>query len=193
VAEPYFDRRYDMVGVDVSEEYLREFNQIFRADVVQANGIALPFGSDNFDLVSFTDILEHLHHPFLGLSEAQRVLRAGGVIILTTPNHCSYPLSSINPLLFVERAVSLYCDRVLPPRNVLTHWMGLNFYHTEFSKAEITRLMEAAGFEILNLETEFPTRERLNKILKRFPVLRLMGTEFVITGKKKEVGAEVFQ
>ena len=187
ISKPYFDKGYDMIGVDVSEEYLEQFNEIFNADVIQANGIALPFGNNNFDLVNFTDILEHLHHPLLGLSEAQRVLKVEGVIILTTPNHCAFPLfRCLNPLIFFEKAISLHYDRILPPRNILTHWMGLNFYHTEFSKDEITRLVKAAGFEILSFETGPPDRDKLNRISKKFPALRFMGSEFVIIGKKKQ-------
>ena len=186
VSRPYFDKGYDMIGVDISEEYLAEFSRVFSTDVVQTNTMALPFGSNNFDLVSFTDIVEHLHHPLLGLIEAQRVLRAGGVIILTTNNHCAGSFECINPFVFLERVIGLHYDWILPPRNMVERWMNFNFYHTEFSKNEITRLMRAAGFEILSLETYFIKQAKLNKTLKRLPALRLMGTEFMIVGRKKQ-------
>lgn len=186
VSKPYFIKGYDMMGVDISEEYLEQFSQIFNTGVVQANSMALPFKSDNFDLINFTDLLEHLHHPLLGLIEAQRVLGEGGVIILTTNNHCAGSFRCINPFVFLEKVISLYYDAILPPRNMLARWMNFSFYHTEFSKREITALIRAAGFEILSFETQFIYRDRLNKIIKRLPVLWFMGTEFMIIGRKQQ-------
>ena len=183
-SEPYFDRGYDVVGLDVGEEYLIHYNKMFSADVVQANGIALTFMNNNFDLVNFTDILEHLHDPFLGLKEAQRVLRSNGIIILTTPNRSVFYPTQINPLILVEKIIGLYYDRILPPRSILAQWMGIDFYHTEFSKKEVTRLVESAGFEIVRLETESFHREKLNMIWKKLPFLKFMCYEFMIVGKK---------
>ena len=34
VSEPYFNKGYNMIGVDISEEYLKQFSQIFNTDVV---------------------------------------------------------------------------------------------------------------------------------------------------------------
>lgn len=102
VSKPYFDKGFDTIGVDISEEYLKQFNQIFNFDVVQANSMALPFRTKSFDLINFTDIVEHLHNPLFGLSEAQRVLKEGGLIFLTTNNHCAVTPRCLNPLVFVE-------------------------------------------------------------------------------------------
>lgn len=184
VSKPYFDKGYDMIGADISEEYLEQFNRIFDTDVVQVNSMALPFRSNSFDLMNFTDIVEHLHHPLLGLSEAQRVLNEGGVIIMTTNNQCVFVRRCINPLIFAEKALSLYHDGVLPPRKILGSWMDFNFYHTEFSKNGITGLLKAAGFEILSFETQFPNEYLLNILINKLPVLKSMGGEFIITGLK---------
>lgn len=187
VSEPYFNKGYNMIGVDISEEYLKQFSQIFNTDVVQANSMALPFRSNNFDLINFTDVVEHLHHPLIGLSEAQRVLKTGGVIILLTPNHCAFSLRCINPLVFVEKITSLYYDNILPPRVIIERWMDFNFYHTEFSKNEITKLIKAAGFEILSFETQFShsNMDKINKLFKKLPALKFMCGSFMIIGKKK--------
>ena len=46
----------------------------------------LPFGSQSFDLVWCTEVIEHLYKPKYLLDEIERVLKPGGVAILTTPN-----------------------------------------------------------------------------------------------------------
>jgi len=187
VSTPYFDRGYNMIGVDINEEYLKQFNQIFNTDVAQVNSMALPFRSNQFDLINFTDLIEHLHHPLLGLREAQRVLKKDGVIILTTNNHCEVTFRCLNPLIFIEKVVSLYCVGTMSTRNIIGKWLDFNFYHTEFTKYEIIKLMNAANFKIISLETQFPHRHKLNKIFKKLPILKHMCSEFVIIGKKTAV------
>ena len=75
VSKPYFDRKINMTGVDVQEGSLKDFKRIFDASVVLANALALPFKGSVYDIINYTDIIEHLHHPFLGLLEARRVLK----------------------------------------------------------------------------------------------------------------------
>jgi SAM-dependent methyltransferase len=47
----------------------------------------IPFNDSHFDAVLFTEVIEHLHRdPFQPLDEIFRVLKPGGVLIVTTPN-----------------------------------------------------------------------------------------------------------
>ncbi|MFC5345675.1 class I SAM-dependent methyltransferase [Brevundimonas staleyi] len=50
-----------------------------------ADAHALPFGSETFDVVVMTEVLEHLHSPELAIKEVTRVLGDSGVLILTVP------------------------------------------------------------------------------------------------------------
>jgi len=59
-----------------------------------ADAHALPFASASFDLVFSYAVLEHLHSPWIALSEVRRILRPGGWFIGTVsqgePFHQSY-------------------------------------------------------------------------------------------------------
>lgn len=44
----------------------------------------LPFENEKFDNVLCTEVLEHLHSPELAISEMRRVLKRGGILILST-------------------------------------------------------------------------------------------------------------
>ncbi|RPH65105.1 MAG: methyltransferase domain-containing protein [Myxococcaceae bacterium] len=48
-----------------------------------------------FDLVLFTEIIEHMHSPSGALTAIWRALKAGGFLIMTTPN-AEYVLSSLD-------------------------------------------------------------------------------------------------
>ncbi len=71
------------VGVDLLPEARRLLGDAFReADLAGA----LPFADSDFDCVVSTEGIEHLENPFHFLREVGRVLRPGGVLVLTTPN-----------------------------------------------------------------------------------------------------------
>lgn len=46
----------------------------------------LPFTDNSFDLVTCTEVIEHLEHYRQTLREIHRVLRPGGTLVITTPN-----------------------------------------------------------------------------------------------------------
>ncbi|MFA6525930.1 MAG: class I SAM-dependent methyltransferase [Candidatus Buchananbacteria bacterium] len=44
----------------------------------------LPFEDGKFDIILCTEILEHLHSPQIAIKEMERVLKPGGLLLLTT-------------------------------------------------------------------------------------------------------------
>jgi len=185
ISIPFFDRDYDMIGLDVCEDYVLEYCKLFQASAVQANAMALPFANDSFDIVNFCDVLEHLHHPFLGLCEVNRVLKTGGLVILSTNCRCRLSRECANPLILLERLISVYFDGVLGPRDMLRGFGDMEFYHLNFSKREIVELLESSGFEVLEFYTYLSKRRILTKVLSRVPVLRFMGDAIVVTCRKR--------
>jgi len=75
---------FQYVGIDYSNP---------QADIL-ADAHAIPFRSNTFDCVLSYAVLEHLHNPFIAISEIARVLKPGGVYIGTVsqgePFHDSY-------------------------------------------------------------------------------------------------------
>jgi len=57
-----------------------------KVDVVNLNTEKLPYSDASFDLVTCTEVLEHLEHYRETLREVLRVLRMNGTLVLTTPN-----------------------------------------------------------------------------------------------------------
>lgn len=99
----------DVVGCDIAEEPLRRARAAHPSldlRLVEAEG-PLPFEDADFDLVWAGETIEHVLDTSTWLSELRRVLRSGGLILLSTPDH---GLLSRLRLALSERAFAGHFD-----------------------------------------------------------------------------------
>jgi ubiquinone/menaquinone biosynthesis C-methylase UbiE len=57
-----------------------------RMNVVDLNDGELPYPDQHFDLITFTEVAEHLENYRAVVREIYRILKPGGVVVITTPN-----------------------------------------------------------------------------------------------------------
>jgi SAM-dependent methyltransferase len=95
--------------------------------LLQADARSLPFGSD-FDLVGAFDVLEHIEDDVNALSELRRVVRPGGGILVTVPQH-----------QWLWSAADDYAQ-----------------HQRRYSRSELVSRVEAAGFQV-RMVTSFVT------------------------------------
>lgn len=69
----------------VSVDYPNVNHPAEQADVY-GNGLDLPFADQSFDTVLCTQVIEHVPEPARLLAEIARVLRPGGLLLLTAPH-----------------------------------------------------------------------------------------------------------
>jgi SAM-dependent methyltransferase len=137
-------------GVDAVRSYVKEFAASGEAQL--ANASALPYDAGVFDVVNFTDILEHLFDPLRGLREAARVLKKNGHLVLETPNRSC--LRRRDPLSWLEYFLGRLRPGLLRPRLITARWAGDVLFHTEFSRRELALLLKHAGLTPLKFATE---------------------------------------
>ncbi|MDQ6952487.1 MAG: methyltransferase domain-containing protein [Mariprofundaceae bacterium] len=73
------------VGVDLDYDLALKAHQDQGLSVVQANGQKLPFSDEKFDVVVTFQVIEHVWNVSDYLHEIARVLRPGGVLLVSTP------------------------------------------------------------------------------------------------------------
>lgn len=115
-------------------------------DIFNAELDRWPYEDGRFEGVLICEVIEHLiRDPMWLLFEANRVLRPGGWLLITTPNCASYR-SLERALLKLEnpQVFSRYnsADPAEPP------------HVREYSVPELHRALEAAGFAVIGTETE---------------------------------------
>lgn len=145
-------------------------DQRLTTSFVRGDGEHLPFGDATVDVVIFTEVIEHLLRPELAVWEIARVLKPGGVLVMTTNNASEMPLRFplSDPLAFAEKALGFRHDRLISHRpwvwpepvsaivlddQPTPAWVP----HTWHKQAETRRMFSAAGLQTVQASTfEFP-------------------------------------
>ncbi|HVT19843.1 MAG TPA: methyltransferase domain-containing protein, partial [Mycobacteriales bacterium] len=132
-------------------------------------GERLPFADASVDVVIFTEVIEHLLRPELAVWEIARVLKPGGVLVMTTNNASEMPLRFplSDPFAYLEKAVGFTHDKVIshrpwiwpePVSAELVDGAGAAWVpHTWHKQAETRRMFTAAGLDTITASSfEFP-------------------------------------
>jgi SAM-dependent methyltransferase len=138
------DRGWTGVGLEPSEFASAWARDHLGVDVRTAGLDAIPAG-ERFDAVVMADVIEHLTAPAAALTRIRGALPASGVLALALPDAGSA----------LARAMGRRWWSVLP-----THVQY-------FTRASLTRLLEASGYEVLEITTApkaFSVRYYLGRI-----------------------------
>jgi len=86
-----------VVGVDISEEVCAHARFKYGLDTRVGRAETIPLPSGSLDAVVSFETIEHIERPESFLSEAARVLRPRGLLIISTPNQAVYGSAYANP------------------------------------------------------------------------------------------------
>ena len=107
-------------GVDVEPMALDFCRERGHTDVIEASGTELPFMDACFDAVVALDVFEHIDDDCKAMEEAFRVLKPGGVAVITVPAYQG---------LWSRHDVALH-------------------HHRRYTLGLLTQRLEAAGFTV---------------------------------------------
>ncbi|HEY7045821.1 MAG TPA: class I SAM-dependent methyltransferase [Jatrophihabitantaceae bacterium] len=176
----------EVIGLDYDAATVRHAASRYAGPTfLRANLAALPVRDDAIDVVAGLQVIEHVwDHPQF-VHECRRVLRPGGVLLLTTPNRVTFS----------------------PGRDTPT-----NPFHThEYTAAELTELLSRSGFaaEVRSLHAGPRLRELDAKYGGSFTdaqlagpperwsaglaqdVVGVTGTDFVVTAEEPDAALDL--
>ena len=199
--EPLRSRGFRIVGIDYSEKMLgfaqRQFAVLDGVHFCRADAESLPFASASFDQVVCLGVFEYLSTYDRCLEEIRRVLRPGGVVIISVPtrvslDHLSYRICSVTAIP-LWRAVKKLIGKPTSGQPIGQRWNrcipwqvpellrqhGLNPERRAYS-----------GFLLFPLGELWPAFQfRLFEWMERFSESRFLGptlSQYVVRARKTE-------
>src|SRR4030042_6405078 len=139
----------EIVGCDIDSNALASARKNLKGKNIRLikNDLmkGLPFKNNFFDKIIMSEVLEHLPDDLKGLREAKRVLKRGGKLVVSVPNH-NYP--------FLWDPVNWIIENFFGTHIKKGFWAGIWNQHLRLYKPkEIKIIIEKAGFEIKNIES----------------------------------------
>jgi ubiquinone/menaquinone biosynthesis C-methylase UbiE len=146
LANELMRRGYQAWGVDFSQGMVRYAREHYAADRFQVGDIErIPFPDNTFDGIVCLGVMEYLSNDEPALREMWRVLKPGGVAVITTP-------SALCPFYYFDRAL-LHVRILLRPlirlvRKPLTASQDLpTVTHRKYFRGRWVKLMRSVGLE----------------------------------------------
>lgn len=129
--------RTQFVGLDVSREHVRWLAYRRKKEnrrnilAVVGDAIRLPFKDNTFDIVTCTEMLEHIYDPKKAIDEIARVLKRRGRALFSTPSKLAWSFWSkifYLPCHFLRKKNSFIpYDYPLTPNQFIKHLKSENF------------------------------------------------------------------
>ncbi|MEH6547852.1 MAG: class I SAM-dependent methyltransferase, partial [Sneathiella sp.] len=138
---------FKVTGIDIAPERYKDSIDALQLDVTKCDveNNRLPFPDNSFDAVIFNELFEHLRiNPILTLSEALRVLRMGGIFMMSTPNLRS--LHGIKNFIFKNRSYS--CAGDIYNEYMKLEKLGHMGHVREYTTNEIRDFLQHIGFRV---------------------------------------------
>lgn len=148
----------DVVGADPHPGYLAQLRRALPGLATVQVGDRLPFPDATFDSVTLLDVLEHTADERVTLAQVHRVLRPGGLLVLSVPGRHVFSVLDPDNAKFrfprVHRAVysarfgaEVYRSRFVDRADRLRGDMAWErSWHTNYRAADLLTLVQAAGF-----------------------------------------------
>lgn len=143
-------KKIDYIGVDFSKRLIKIAKRNYpQAKFQTADILKLPFSNNYFDKIYSIAVLHQIPSEELrlkSLKEAKRILKPGGILILTT---WKFHEKKELPLLFKYTILKLIGKSNLDFKDVLEPWgKKIKRYYHFFSKKELVGLVKRAEFKI---------------------------------------------
>ena len=128
-------------SVDGTDVVMTDRARDTRARLWEGQLPAIEFGESRFDVVRFNQVLEHTQDPLAELRRARELVTSGGLMCIGVPN-----------LAGLSARLKSWQSRLHLKRKPWKHYSALH-HLWYFTPRTLGRLVEAAGFDVVQWET----------------------------------------
>ena len=149
LALPLARRGLNVTGVDPDESSISHANRLAK-NIPSARFLCASIEdvAENFDVVILSEVLEHVENPSHLLKEGERLLKFGGVVIVTTPN--GYGEFELDSWLFGVLRMQRLVDRLVSHKSdVLGSTDNEESGHIQFfTRSRLYRIFRECGLTV---------------------------------------------
>lgn len=125
-------RDWRVLGIDTSYKAIQYARDTLKLDVIRDDFIRYKFTGKKFDVIIFSQLIEHLKNPTVFLDKIFTLLNLNGIIVIVTPNIKSY----------LAQVLKDKFNYLIPPEHI--------YY---YSPLTLSCLIKNCGYRILKLKT----------------------------------------
>lgn len=122
---------YDACGVEINKAAAQYARDVHGLNVISGDLKSAGFPSQYFDVITLSQVLEHITQPEFLLSEIHRILKPTGVLLIEVPN--------------ISGLVTFFWG---------TRWSGLQpqWHVWQFNNKTVSAVLARYGFEVLDVQ-----------------------------------------
>jgi len=132
-------------GADIEDAYLNHaralLDEVDNLSLIVDDITDSDFPSGTFDLILCTEVIGHIADSQAAISQMNRLLKPGGVLVLSTPQRCS-PLEMLAKIAFLPGVIQLvrliYREPILDSGHI-----------NLMTETQVTHQLKTAGFSIV--------------------------------------------
>jgi len=140
---------YIVKGIELSQDAAAYARSEFGLDVEAKSFEELRFSENHFDVVTLWQVLEHVPFPLIILKEIHRILKPGGMLVITTPDIGGIPA------------------KILKKR----WWCITRLHINQFTTKTLTNIIKNAGFKNIS---SVSYKESISLLMLFIPILRYL-------------------
>ncbi len=144
---------FEVYGTEISLYAGERLEKLYEIPVFKGALHEAEYPSEYFDVVTLYHVIEHVDNPARYLSEAHRILREGGLLVVACPNVESY-IFNLTYLLFKGKRFQLFSKQD----------KEIHLYH--FSPRTLKMLLKKNGFSLLSLGLDDPSVDPRKRIVE---------------------------
>lgn len=167
-----------VLGLDANLDHVPSRNTA-RLMLVQGDAMNLPFKEESFDVVTAFEVIEHLDDPQKALGQIKRVLKTGGVALISTPRRDLWQRTPANPYHKFEFSFAEFEDYIASKFSTF-HMFGqyLDWFFVEIPppRLGLRRVLRPVGLLLSRLY-------KIEGILRKFDVLPMEGVPGLVVPK----------
>lgn len=180
-----------VVGVDISEEAIRQAQEKGINCKVSDLNTRLDFDDNSFDVVSCQQTIEHVYNTEVLMEEIKRVLKPGGHLVISTPNMNMWLNRIAVPLGFQPFYTDVANARIYGNRFKMTIHKNLNFAgHIRLMNLwSLKELIEKHGMKLIKHYGSTSFKNKLFVLIDKIlcVVYPRLATDMVVVARKVHV------